>query len=120
MRINIASFFLLISCFLSYAFINCSVSIVTVENKTEKNIDSTRIRLISNTNYTFIERNILPGRKVVKSIKKSDFQLGHYLNISTMVYTKDSIYNGPEMSTDMVFDDGKYNIVINKTGGEIK
>jgi hypothetical protein len=105
---------LLLLTFTAFCWSNCTVCTISVQNDTDKKIDSVRFNLGSENKFSFLLKEIQAQKIVTRTIAKDELKLGHYFFISTIIYSKDSVYNGPEMATDIVYGGEKYKLLITK------
>jgi hypothetical protein len=107
-------FLMLLLCVTSVYWIRCSICTITIENNTTKIIDSIRFTLRSENEYTFLLKNVNPKKNISKTIVENELKLGHYFFISSVIFSKDSTYAGPEYATDIVYSGGKYRFIVNE------
>lgn len=91
---------------------NCTVCTISIQNNSSKIIDSVRIKLNSENEYSFLIGPIPPKNILTKNISQQELKLGRYFSMSSIIYSGDSSYSGPNEATDMVFGEEKYKIVI--------
>jgi hypothetical protein len=99
---------------LTIFWISCNVCTITVNNQTGEIIDSVKFGMTSKSNYSFTSIAIKPNEKMVRQISKKNLQLGHYFSLSAIFYMKDTVIIGPETSTDIVYEGGKYIYTVTK------